>query len=163
MLNGLLEYVVTLIVYKIKVPPWCAVLREAWRTLLMQMYDFFHIRQNFLLSRTTNDIATCIRSSCPAADTSDVVALSPMSTHYQERETQSRKCFRKDGFRQFQHKTYSFNTVSISFNTSSSAGSHLTENKVSLLNHAAASCSFRCNASPTSSHHKQCRVRWKAG
>lgn len=45
--NGLLEYVVALIAYKIKVPPWCAVLREAWRTLLMQMYDFFLIHQNF--------------------------------------------------------------------------------------------------------------------
>ena len=88
MLNGLLEYVVTLIVYKIKVPPWCAVLREAWRTLLMQMYDFFLIRQNFLLSQTTNDIVTCNRSSCPTTDTSDAAASSPMLAHYQERETQ---------------------------------------------------------------------------
>ena len=78
MLNGLLEYVVTLIAYKIKVPPWCAVLREAWRTLLMQMYNFFLIRQNFLLSRTGNDTATCIPSLYPAADTSDAAASSPI-------------------------------------------------------------------------------------
>ena len=95
MLNGLLEYVVTLIAYKIKVPPWCAVLREAWRTLLVQMYDFFLIRQNFLLSQTTNDTATCIRSYNPAADTSDAAASSPMLAHYQERETQSQNSLRQ--------------------------------------------------------------------
>ena len=36
------------------------------------------------------------------------------------------------------------NAASISFRIPSSAGSHLTENKVSLVSHAAASCSFRC-------------------
>ena len=36
-----------------------------------------------------NDIATCILSLCPAADTSDATASSPMLELYQGRETQS--------------------------------------------------------------------------
>ena len=35
-----------------------------------------------------NDTATCIRSLCPAADTSDAVASSPMLARYQGRATQ---------------------------------------------------------------------------
>ena len=95
MLNGLLEYVVTLIVYKIKVPPWCAVLREAWRTLLLQMYDFFLIRQNFLLSPTLNDTATYTRSLCPAANTSNAAASSPKPARYQGPKIQPPSTLRK--------------------------------------------------------------------
>ena len=34
-------------VYKIKVPPWYAVLREAWRSLVLQRYVFFSTNKRF--------------------------------------------------------------------------------------------------------------------
>ena len=45
----------------------------------------------------------------------------------------------------------------------SSAGSHFTEWRVSLVSHAAASCSLRCIDSDINEHMKQCIVRWKFG
>ena len=47
--------------------------------------------------------------------------------------------------------------------TPSSAGSHLTERRVSRVSHAAASCSLRCMDSETRPQMKQCMVRWKFG
>ena len=49
MLNGVLEYVGHIGHYKIKVPPWCAVLREAWRTLSLQRYENYYYKNKLLL------------------------------------------------------------------------------------------------------------------
>ena len=44
-----------------------------------------------------------------------------------------------------------------------SAGSHLTEPRVSLVSQAESACSFRHRDSDSSEHTKQCIVKWKAG
>ena len=53
--------------------------------------------------------------------------------------------------------------VSIFPKIPSSAGSHFTEWSVSLVSHAAASCSLRCKDSEVNEHTKQCIVKWKFG
>lgn len=48
-----------------------------------QCVIIIHIKYNIKIkSRTMNDTATYIRSLCPAADTSDAVASSPMPARY---------------------------------------------------------------------------------
>lgn len=44
-----------------------------------------------------------------------------------------------------------------------SAGSHLTEPRLSFVSQAESACSLRCRDSDFSEHTKQCMVRWKAG